>query len=295
LKNEFSIAHVDLFMQTGNHNQYNNCGAGNNGRPGSLQQMLMPMSPNLPSPVLSPSFWPPTPFSTPFCSPNVPNCGMGTHLGDPVGLPMHSMPPSPNTQGRYKSYNNSNNMNTFGFPSTVNPNPKMNYLKSQMTLPLTESLNTQQQINSLSSCTSSLSMYSIGEESPVPPLSVPTPNSGNGYPTFKDRNVINQMRKAPGWERSNTYPNLLAQTGPSKPASLTSTGGTPSDSNDGGTSGSSSSNISPTPGSHPPPGFSSYEKNDSATSGNVNETSGGNINPMTEKKYMAVQGICSII
>lgn len=92
---------------------------------GSLPPLMLPTSPNMQSPVLSPSFWPPSPFASPFCSPSIATCvvngstnnnntgGGGSNVG--YGGLMSNMHNNPGGGG-----NGNNNNHGYGMSTSNN-------------------------------------------------------------------------------------------------------------------------------------------------------------------------------
>ena len=144
---------------------------------GPLPPLMLPSSPNMHSPVLSPSFWPPTPFSSPFCSPGIATCVVPN--GQEANGPQMG---NSNNGHRPRQFNSHNmNMNT---PNNGGGGGGM-----------------------------------IGG-----PIRFP---GDGGSPDF--RGPVNLMpefdfhhhRRAPGFERSNTNPNIMVSS--PDPSSLSGT------------------------------------------------------------------------
>lgn len=179
--------------------------------PGPLPPLMLPPSPNMLSPVLSPSFWPPTPtsYGSPFCSPPIATCVVNNGSGGGNSNGMSSGDPPPGLtkmhghhgHGSY-GHHSSQGGHGFGFNNNLTaPTPEfslatMNAMKQSMHLPLMD--------------THSIKSF------PTPASSTVSETSGSSHPM---NNLIQEFRdfdlkrKAPGWERSNTTPMLGRMSG----------------------------------------------------------------------------------
>ncbi|CAL8113922.1 unnamed protein product [Orchesella dallaii] len=218
--------------------------------PGPLPPLMLPPSPNMLSPVLSPSFWPPSPYASPFCSPPIATCVVNNGSGGTGGGVTPGDPPPGLTKMHGMSYNLSQGNHSYGFSSNlstpVGPTPEfslatMNAMKQSMHLSLTDN-------------------HSI-KGFPTPANSTLSDSSLSSQPInalIQEFREFDLKRKAPGWERSNTTPNLFAKT-------------------PGATSSSNVSVIS-----------------DGSVAGDPADTSTASAkapNPMQDKKYLAVKAM----
>ncbi|ODM97779.1 Protein bicaudal C 1 [Orchesella cincta] len=173
--------------------------------PGPLPPLMLPPSPNMLSPVLSPSFWPPSPYASPFCSPPIATCIVNNGSGGTGGGITPGDPPPGLTKMHGMSYNlhSSHGNHSYGFSSNLStpsgPTPEfslatMNAMKQSMHLPLMDNHSIKGFPTPASSTVSDSSMCS----NPINAI----------IQEFRDFDL---KRKAPGWERSNTAPNLFGK------------------------------------------------------------------------------------
>lgn len=175
--------------------------------PGPLPPLMLPPSPNMLSPVLSPSFWPPTPYGSPFCSPPIATCVVNNGSGGNNNNGVSSGDPPPGlskVHGMSYGLHNSQGNHNFGFNNNVSgpggPTPEfslatMNAMKQNMHLPLMDS--------------HSIKAFPTPASSTVSESSGGNSHSMNNF--IQDFRDFDLKRKAPGWERTNTMQNLLGR------------------------------------------------------------------------------------